>query len=215
MGFSILSSLNKSLDLLNVDPKAKKIFGVVNDLYKISQNNSVNPLYASSSTETINNSISQIEKNVSRKNRFSIQMTLPSIGELNSFDIRNLDLYVQNASLPSQNLQLAEVKYLNKRIYTSIFTNVDSINMTFYDTKDQSIRTMFINWQKAITPVNRLSLLKYFPDEYQTNFKIIIHNTTYEVVGSSPSMVGDFQLSHGATNELGTFDVTFICNEIK
>lgn len=215
MGFSILSSLNKSLDLLNVDPKAKKILGVVNDLYNIGNNNKIDPLYANSSTSTINNTISQIEKNVSRKNRFSLQMTLPNIGELSSFDIRKLDLYVQNASLPSQNLQLTEVKYLNKNIYASIFTDVDTINMTFYDTKDQSVRTMFINWQKAINPVNRLSLLKYYPDEYQSSFKIIIHNTTYEISNVIPTMVGDFQLSHQAQNELGTFDVTFKCSEVK
>lgn len=162
------------------------------------------------------NTLDVINKNVARQNRFKILMTLPSLKEISFFtDTSLLDTYVQGASLPSQSLNLTEVRYLNKEYTASLFITTDTININFYDTKELIIRNMFLGWQTAINPIDSLSLLNYFPDSYKTSFKIYIHETGYEVTDVIPITVGDFVFDHNSTNSLGTFSVTFKVKKVK
>jgi hypothetical protein len=162
------------------------------------------------------NTLDVINKNVARQNRFKLLMTLPSLNEISFFtDTSLLDTYVQGASLPSQSLNLTEVRYLNKEYTASLFITIDTININFYDTKELIIRNMFLGWQTAINPIDSLSLLNYFPDSYKTSFKIYIHETGYEVTDVIPITVGDFVFDHNSTNSLGTFSVTFKVKKVK
>jgi len=161
-------------------------------------------------------SLDIINKNIARQNRFKIFMSLPNLSEIAFFtDMTMLDTYIQNASLPSQSLNLAEVRYLNKEYTASLFVTTDTINVNFYDTQELLIRNMFLGWQTAINPIDSLSLLKYFPDEYLTSFKIYVHETGYEITDAIPITVGDYVVDHNSTNTLGTFSVTFKVKKVK
>jgi len=152
-----------------------------------------------------------IEKNVSKQNRWEVNMTLPNLPELtsNSSLLDSINYYCQEGSLPSQNLTLSEIKYLGVNRYAYIFMDIDSIILTFFDTREQILRNTFIDWQKAIVPDNKVQVLQYYPNEYTTKFRLKSNDKSYEAIGASPINIGDFRLSHQGENQLGTFDVTF------
>lgn len=158
-----------------------------------------------------------IEKNIAKQNRFNMKLNLPSLSELSYFDTNKeiFNYYIQDASLPSQNITLSEVSYLGKTKYAFLNKEVDSIVCSLYDNKEQTIRNMFIEYHNAIVPDNKIGTLKYFPDEYQTTLNITIHDKQYDIFGASPISIGDFRLSHTSQDTLGTFDVTFKVKQVK
>ncbi len=159
-----------------------------------------------------------ISKNVSRQNRFSALVRLPTISELSSYTDNNtiqiLEFYCQDSSLPSQTAQTTEVKYLNRLKYAVKMVDLDTIILKFYDTKELIIRDIFTAWHEAILPMNKMNVLKYFPNQYRGEIDITIHEQKYKAEEITPISIGDFILSHTAQDSLGTFDVTFKIKKI-
>lgn len=165
--------------------------------------------YASQKPVKQDEALGVIELNVSRQNRFDVTVYLPSLTELSKYSNKNMNFYIQDSSLPSQTLRLTETMHQGIERYAIINKTTDFIILRFYDTREQIFRNTFLAWQTAIVPINEHKALKYYPSEYQSKIGITIHETKYMLEGVVPITVGDFVLSHTATNTLGTFDVTF------
>lgn len=162
--------------------------------------------------------LNRIGSNVTRQNKFSCTLVLPSISELSEYDRdfnETLTMYIQQANIPSQSLALTEVKYLDKIKYAITGKDIDTIQITMYDTREQIIRNMFMKYINAITTNSKLSVLKYYPDEYKSDIYITIHDVLYKLSKTSPISVGDFVLDETAENQLGSFVVTFKVSDIE
>lgn len=156
-----------------------------------------------------------IERNVSKQNRFDVTVYLPSLSELGKYNNSNMHYYIQDSSLPSQSLRLTENMHQGLENYAILHKTTDFIILRFYDTKEQQFRNTFLDWQGAIVPINEHKALKYFPNEYQGKIVVQIHEKKYELSYVTPVTIGDFALSHTASNTLGTFDVTFKVKSCK
>lgn len=160
-----------------------------------------------------------ISSDLSKQNIFTLKMRLPNISELNQFSDSQtssiLEYYVQDASIPSQDSIFSEIRYLGELKYSIKGSNIDSIVVKFLDTKDLKIRKIFKVWQDAITRNNRMNVLKYFPNEYQTKLELTVHETQFQILGAFPITIGDFVLSNSALDTLGTFDVTFKLKSVE
>lgn len=171
------------------------------------------------STNSNNNNdldwLSIIEQNVSRQNRFDVNLFLPNLSELSSYADKNMNVYIQDASLPSQSLRLTETMYQGLESYAILAKNTDFTILKFYDTKELKFRNMFLAWHSAVIPINEHKSLKYFPNEYQGKIEITIHEKKYLLDACTPMTIGDFVLSHNMSNSLGTFDVTFKVKSCK
>lgn len=186
-----------------------KQVGIVNNLINLFSSSDINSV---SSTST--DALRTIESDVSRQNRFTVQINLPQSLGLN-ISANTVNFYIQDASLPSQQLTLSEVNYQGKEIYAYLFKTTDSIILKFYDTKDQILRNMFLDWQTSIVPNNQIGLLPFYPSQYLSTMSITVHDKQYTLEGASPQSVGDFILSHGSQDSLGTFDVTMKVKKVS
>lgn len=149
-----------------------------------------------------------IEKNVARQNRFSFILTLPQVQNVQA-DITTLEYYCKSANLPSQTITPIEAKYLGLLRYTLTTQEVDTAQVTFYDTKQLVLRTMFKNWLDEITVHNKGEVLKYYPSQYQTTATLTIEEKSHTFEGICPISVSDWAVDMDTDNSLGTFTVTF------
>ena len=155
-----------------------------------------------------------IEKNVGRKNRFSFLLTLPQVSGV-TVDQTTLEYYCKAINLPSQSITPVDVKYLGLYRYAITSMDVDTVMVTFYDTKQLVLRSMFTKWQQETTAHNKGEVLKYFPNQYQTTARIMAEEKETTIEGIFPITVGDWQMDMESDNQLGTFEVTFKVKSIK
>lgn len=155
-----------------------------------------------------------IEKNVARQNRFTFLLDLPSITNV-SMDQKTLEYYCKAMNFPSQSITPIETKYLGLIKYTLVTQDIDTVNITFYDTKELTIREMFRNWMEGITSHNKGEVLKYYPNQYQTTGTLKIAGKDYQFLGMAPISLGDWVLDMDNENQLGTFTVTFKMKKVK
>jgi hypothetical protein len=155
-----------------------------------------------------------IEKNVARQNRFSFLLQLPSIQNV-SVDQTTLQYYCKAINFPSQTATPIEAKYLGVIKYAIVTQDIDTVNMTFWDTKQLVIRTMFKNWLESITSHNKYEVLQYYPNQYQTSGTLTIEEKEYNFLGITPTTVGDWVLDMENDNQLGTFSVTFKIKKVE
>ena len=169
---------------------------------------------------SISKALEVISKNVYQNNRYSLNIKIPSLAELNGYQNNDfkefLEFFVVDTNLPGIRLTLKEVIYLGTIKQTAINQNIDAITVLFYETKDQKLRQFFIDWINAIAPKNnRLKTLQYYPDEYKTSAEFILLEKKIQVKDMVPATIGDFSLSQNASNNLGTFTVSFKVKELN
>ncbi len=157
------------------------------------------------------------ENTLARQNIFSANIKIPILGTLDATVASNqlIEYYIQNISLPSSNLTLAETSILGKIKYSVLTQVTDSINVTFYDTEALIIRSLFMNYLDNITDNSRHQILQYYPNQYQTDIDFKIHDKDFRASGCTPINVGDFVLDYENTNSIGTFTVTFKTKYVK
>lgn len=155
-----------------------------------------------------------IEKNVARQNRFSFILSLPQVQNVQA-DQTTLEYYCKSANLPSQSITPLESKYLGLIKYTVVTQDIDSVNVTFYDTKQLILRSMFKNWMDEVTMQNKGEVLKYYPNQYQTSAKLKIEEKEHTLEGIFPLSVGDWAVDMDIDNSLGTFTVTFKVKKVS
>lgn len=155
-----------------------------------------------------------IEKNVARQNRFAFLLQLPSIINV-SVDQKTLEYYCKAINFPSQSITPIEAKYLGLLKYTFTTQDIDTVSVTFWDTKQLVIRTMFKNWIDEVTSHGKSEVLKYYPNEYQTTGTLNIEDKEYKFEGLAPITLGDWVLDMDNDNSLGTFIVTFKVKKVS
>lgn len=158
--------------------------------------------------------LNKISDNLSNQNKFQFTINIPTIIETD-VSSENIMWYIKSASLPSLNLNLVETKHLGKTKYAVTSATIDTINVTFYDTKEQSLRKMWVTYLETISMNNEYNILQYYPNEYQTSGTILVHDTEWLITGACPISVGDFILDYNSDNSLGTFDVSFKVKSCK
>ena len=158
--------------------------------------------------------LDKIEQDLVNQNKFTFNILIPSFLS-SSITSEFISFYVKSASLPSMNLNLVETKYLGKMKYAVTSANIDSINVVFYDNKAQDLRKLWVKYMSSITMQNELSILKYYPSEYQTSGTITIHDTKWEIEGATPFSIGDFMLDYDSNNSIGSFNVSFKIKSVK
>ena len=158
--------------------------------------------------------LNAIQNNLSRQNYFNINIFLPILIS-SKINTEKLSWYIKSASLPSLTLNLTETKHLGKLKYAITSSDIDSINISFYDTKEQELRKMWVDFLYSISSHDDYAILKHYPNEYQSEANIKVHDTDWEVKGMTPISVGDFVLDYDSTDSLGTFDVTFKIKSCK
>lgn len=152
--------------------------------------------------------LSTIEKNVARQNRFQFLLTLPSIKNV-SAPQKTLEYYCKALNFPSQSITPIEAKYLGLIKYALLTQDIDTVNMTFWDTKQLILRTMFKNWIDEVTVLGKGKVLQYYPNQYQTSGLLNMEGKKYKFKGIAPISVGDWVLDMENENSIGTFTVTF------
>lgn len=153
-----------------------------------------------------------ISKSLARNNKFSLSVVIPNIGL--QIDSKLISYYVKSASLPSMTLNLIEQRHLGILKYAVHNTVVDTVNVTFYDTKEQKLRKMWTQYLKTTSSNGKYSALKYYPSEYQTTANLIVDKTNWKLEGISPIVVSDFVLDYDVNDQLGTFDVIFKVKDV-
>ena len=148
-------------------------------------------------------------KHFTRSNYYDFKLNLPTMPLSNTNDIgKKLRVFARNTSIPSVSAE-NHIERMYNIIRSTLLTNsFDSINITFFDTHNLFFHKMFNEWI-----LNRFSdngALKYYPNEIKGDIVFNMNEMdVYKLEGIQPVTVGDFVLDDTATDQYGTFDVTF------
>ena len=154
-----------------------------------------------------------IKNNVGLTSRFNLELVPPKMLQV-SKNIKNINIFARSASVPSVSGNVYEETFNNIKYWMLIGATTDTINITFYDTKDLIYNTLFRNWLLDATSHETGKALKYYPDDIVGEIRYTINNKTLKLKRITPTNVGDLQTSYDNTDILN-FTVTFKVKRIE
>ena len=168
-------------------------------------NTSVNPI----------NDLDKYASELSFRNRFDFIFLLPTMLRKDDPNIQDvLRVFCRQFPVPSTATAVTKNKILNRTVSGVNGIDYDTINATFFDTKNLALHKLFTRWNQD--KWNAKGLLQFYPDEYKTEVMILNYDgKVYLIKGIHPISVGDVVFSHDSVDEMLTFDVTFNVDSIE
>lgn len=168
-------------------------------------NTSVNPI------DSVDKYVDQLSFN----NRFDFVFLLPTMLRKEDPDIQDvLRVFCRQFPIPSTSSTVTKQKIMNRTVSGVSGIDYDTINATFFDTKNQALHKLFNRWNQE--KWNKNGMMQFYPNEYKTEVMLLNYDgKVYLIKGLHPVTVGDVVYNYDTLDEFLTFDVTFNVDSIE
>ena len=151
---------------------------------------------------------------LSASNRYDIVFILPTMLRKEDPNINDiLRVFSRQFPIPSTSANVTSQKILDRTVSGVNSIEFDTINSTFFDTKNLALHKLFNLWNAG--KWNEKGVMQFYPEEYKTDVMVVNYdNQVYLLKGLHPTSVGDIVFNHDSVDELLTFDVTFNVDKV-